>query len=183
MLVSASDLRLTRNADVPAALAGGFPLVAGNGDLGDYGRLVVANLEGTLVKRHREFRLFDSQCRAPNQGETGQQANENQPHKRLADWPTSRSPSSRIATADGVVRTPSAFSIRRLAIHDRDARIGGPEVDADDLAHDKDSPSVRSKKLRRDPDPEPEGVHSIVKGFAPMCQNARRRMSSDPCMD
>src|SRR5580693_3235827 len=30
---------------------------------------------------------------------------------RLAGWPTSRSPSSRMATTDGVVRTPSAFSI------------------------------------------------------------------------
>src|ERR1700742_5347111 len=30
---------------------------------------------------------------------------------RLAGWPTRRSPSSRKATTDGVVRAPSAFSI------------------------------------------------------------------------
>src|SRR5439155_607793 len=30
---------------------------------------------------------------------------------RLAGWPTRRSPSSRMATTDGVVRAPSAFSI------------------------------------------------------------------------
>jgi len=56
---------------------------------------------------------------------------------RLAGWPTRRSPSSVKATIEGVVRAPSAFSMTLGgAFHDRDARIGRAEVDADDFSHD-----------------------------------------------
>jgi hypothetical protein len=38
---------------------------------------------------------------------------------------------------DGVVRSPSLFSMTLglAAFHDRDAGVGGAQVDADDLAH------------------------------------------------
>ena len=70
---------------------------------------------------------------------------------RLAGWPTRRSPSSVKATIDGVVRAPSEFSMTFgvAAFHDRDAGVGGPEVDADDFCH-----LCRSFRFARPPDPE-----------------------------
>ena len=55
---------------------------------------------------------------------------------RFATWPTSRSPSFANATTDGVVRPPSAFGDDDgiAAFHDGDDRVGGSEVDSDDLA-------------------------------------------------
>ena len=56
---------------------------------------------------------------------------------RLAGRPTSRSPSSVKATIEGVVF--DAFGVLEhlglAALHDRDARVGGAEVDADDFGH------------------------------------------------
>ncbi len=63
---------------------------------------------------------------------------------RLADWPTSTSSSLVKATIEGVVRSPSLFSIT-LGLPPSmigDARVGRAEVDADYLAMSA-TPDVR----------------------------------------
>ncbi len=56
---------------------------------------------------------------------------------RLAGWPTRISPSLVNATTEGVVRSPSLFSMTLgdAAFHDGHAGVGGAEVDSDDLGH------------------------------------------------
>jgi hypothetical protein len=47
------------------------------------------------------------------------------------------------ATIDGVVRSPSLFRSRAACpFHDRDARVGRAEIDADDFAHCESSETL-----------------------------------------
>jgi hypothetical protein len=54
---------------------------------------------------------------------------------RLAGWPTRISLLGVKATIEGVVRMPSAFAMTLACppFHDRDAGIGGSEIDSDRL--------------------------------------------------
>src|SRR5260221_612044 len=78
---------------------------------------------------------------------------------RLAGWPTRRSPSSRKATTEGVVRAPSAFSITlgvlpsMMATHEFGAgfevvRLGSRAVAGPDLGPDEVRPVLRLPDVR-----------------------------------
>ena len=56
---------------------------------------------------------------------------------RLATWPTRISPSLAKPTTDGVRRLPSVLGMTTgiAALDDGDDRVGGSEIDADDLGH------------------------------------------------